>query len=102
MGPPMAVIAASTAAGAAVAGYSALEARKRRKAVEAEATQQAQQLAEIQKKAESDAEKARNAMPSPNDSDVRKARRRSIASLAQRRGRASTVLTQDVGSGLGG
>ena len=38
---------------------------------------------------------AAKAMPTPDDSLARKARRRSLAEQMQRRGRASTILTAD-------
>lgn len=40
-------------------------------------------------------------MPTPNDADVRTAKRRSIAEQTQRRGRASTILTAEAGDTLG-
>jgi len=41
-------------------------------------------------------------MPTPNDQAVKDAKKKSIAAMTARQGRASTILTGDDGTGDGG
>lgn len=79
---------AALATTAAAAASQAEEARKARKQAEQDAILQRQALADLQAE-------EKPVIPLGDDAAAKKARRRSIASLAQRRGRASTILTSD-------
>ena len=79
--------------GAVAAGGSVLETRKARKEAEAEAARQREALAEIQ---------AEEPPELPTKASERRGRRRSIRDLLSRRGRRSTILSnQESGDSLG-
>lgn len=92
----MGITGAALAAAAATTAYQATETRKARKQAASDAAAERDQLAAMQAAAD-------KKIPTANDADVRRARRRSIAQLAQRRGRSSTILTGgESASALGG
>ncbi len=91
----MTALAISAAVGAGTAVYSATESRKSRKQAELDAAKERDSLAALQQEKEA-------AIPSADSDAVRRARRRSIASMTRRKGRQSTILTGDTTSGLGG
>ena len=84
---------ASTAAGAYSAFGGAYEQRKARKAAEEEAARQREALAALQ---------AESPPAIPTEADAKRGRRRSIRDMLSRRGRRSTILTnQTEGDTLG-
>lgn len=89
-------ISALVVTGVAV-GASAVEARKARKSAERQAELERQQIEAMQREIQAEANKS--PMPTPDDAAARSARRRSIAGMSRRRGRASTILTGDTGTG---
>lgn len=90
MGVEVATIAAIVGAGATA--YGALQSREARKDAERQAAQQREALAALE------AEPV-PAVPTPDDDASKRARQRSISAQLRRRGRASTILTnQDSGS----
>lgn len=89
---------AATALGVAGLGLSAataLETKDARKDAERQAAKEREALAALQQEPEP-------VMPVPDDKAMRDARRRSISSQMRRRGRASTLLSESGGDGLGG
>lgn len=93
MGLTAGIVAAGIGAAAGV--NQGLEARKARKSAEAQAAAEREALAALQQEPEP-------VMPVPDDKAMRDARRRSISSQMRRRGRASTLLSESGGDGLGG
>jgi hypothetical protein len=85
------------ATGAVLIGGSlalgAREQRKARKDAQAAAEEERRSVEALQR--EIQAESEATPMPTANDSDVRRARRTSIAQQMRRRGRRSTILTSD-------
>ena len=83
----------------AVAGASAVNAnetgRKARNTAKDQAEASRKQMADIQAEGEV-------GIPTANDQDAMRTRRRSIASMQKRKGRQSTILTGDAATGLGG
>lgn len=88
MGVSAAVIAGAAAVNTGVQYY---EGRKARKSAEAQAAAEREQMAQI-------ANRKEPVIPESDDAATRAARRRSIAAQIRRRGRASTILTQDSAS----
>ena len=86
-------VSAAVVAGAAVVntGVQAYEGRKARKSAENQAALEREQMASL-------AAKPEPVIPEANDDDTRRARRRSISAQLRRRGRGSTILTQDSAS----
>lgn len=84
------------AAAASAATTQAVESRKTRKSAEEQAALERQALADLK-------DDPAPVIPTGDDEATRRARRRSVSSLAQRRGRQSTILTGDstVGDPLG-
>lgn len=70
------------------------DARKAREQAERDAAKQREALAALE-------QEPAPVLPTANDADTQRARRRSIISQLRRRGRSSTILTQGSGSGTG-
>lgn len=88
MGVSAAVVAGAAAINTGVQYY---EGRKARKSAEAQAAAEREQMAQL-------ANRKEPVIPEADDAATRAARRRSIAAQLRRRGRASTILTQDSAS----
>lgn len=81
--------------GAAIGGAQAHQQRKARKEAQAAADVERAQIEALQR--EITAQAAEKPMPTPDDDAARRAKRRSVAGTARRRGRQSTILTSGTG-----